>query len=171
MIAFRQFFKPALWASHCLFFAAPVQAQAPQFDPSVEWVEKAQTPPATFDVMNRIPIENPARSSLTFGVIPDTITVGEDAVIRYVMVATSPSGALNVQYEGIRCADTTVKVYAHWRKDDGWRERKQAEWIEWRLSPARHALRMGRDSFCNVQIVYGPPSVLVKRLQAAAPLR
>ena len=171
MTAVWPFFKPALCAGIGLLFVSSAPAQAPQFDPEAPWVEKPQTPPATVDLASLIPVENPARSSLNFGVIPDTITVGEDAVIRYVMVATSPSGALNVQYEGVRCADKTIKIYANWRAGDGWRDRKKSEWVEWRLSPARYASRMGRDAFCNVQIVYGAPDVLVKRLETAAPLR
>jgi hypothetical protein len=30
---------------------------------------------------------------------------------------------------------------------------------------------MGRDALCNVQIVFGPPELLIERLAAAAPLR
>jgi hypothetical protein len=165
------FFRPALCVGIGVLFVSGAAAQTSQFDPEAPWVEKPQTPPVSFDLASLIPVENPARSSLSFGVIPETVAVGEDAVIRYVMVATSPSGAMNVQYEGIRCADKTIKIYANWRAGDGWRDRKKSEWVEWRLSPARHALQMGRDAFCNVQIVYGPPNVLVKRLEAAAPLR
>ena len=171
MNALWPFFRPALCVGIGVLFVSGAAAQTSQFDPEAPWVEKPQTPPVSFDLASLIPVENPARSSLSFGVIPQTIAVGEDAVIRYVMVATSPSGALNVQYEGIRCADKTIKIYATWRVGDGWRDRKKSEWVEWRLSPARYALRMGRDAFCNVQIVYGAPDVLVKRLEAAAPLR
>jgi len=148
-----------------------VSAQNANFEPDAPWVEKPQAPPEAFATDTLIPVDNPARSNLSFGVVPETLSVGEDGVIRYVLVAKSLSGAMNVQYEGIRCADRTVKIYANWRAGDGWRDRRNTEWTEWRLAPGRYVLRMGRDALCNVQIVFRPPALLIERLAAAAPLR
>ena len=48
--------------------------------------------------------------------------------MRYVVVATSTSGAVNAIYEGIRCNTGEVKVYARHNPDSGWKPARAAEW-------------------------------------------
>lgn len=51
-------------------------------------------------------------SSFRFFVDPPSLSVGADGVVRYTLVARSPSGAENVSYEGIRCNNESVRIYA-----------------------------------------------------------
>ena len=47
-----------------------------------------------------------------FFVDPASLSSGPDGVVRYTLVARSPSGYANVSYEGIRCAAKEFKVFA-----------------------------------------------------------
>ena len=50
-----------------------------------------------------------------------SLTVGTDGVVRYTVVVTSPAGARNVNYEGIRCDTYEWRLYASINDDhDGW---------------------------------------------------
>ena len=168
LMSFKAHLSTLLLASCWLCHA---QAQAQVRDEFTPWEEIAQTPPAEFSTDELITVDNPTRSQLTYGVVPSTVVVGEDKVVRYVLVAKSKTGAMNVQYEGIRCDIGAVKVYANWRASNGWRMRATPDWIELRLAPSRYAQSMARDALCNVRIVYGEPALLVQRLRDAAPLR
>ena len=88
-------------------------------------------------------------TSFRFFVDPKSLTVGDDGVIRYALVARSASGAQNVWFEGIRCKTGELKQYATGRNDSSWAERRGAEWvpIESKAVNRQHqALR--REFFC-----------------------
>ena len=57
-----------------------------------------------------------------------SLSVGNDGVVRYTLLARSPSGVENVTYEGIRCAARAYRVYAYGReakwaeRDSDWRD-------------------------------------------------
>jgi hypothetical protein len=146
-----------------------VFAQNNNFEEPPPWQEQAQEPPANFDVENLIPVDNPSRSSrLSYGIAPATVAVGPDKVVRYVVIAKSPSGAMNTLYEGVRCDTREVKVYASWRKDSGWRELDDAQWTEVRHASSRYAQALANDGFCDVRIVFGTAESIVARLRAAS---
>jgi len=48
-----------------------------------------------------------------------SVSAGEDRIVRYVLVARSPSGAENITFEGIRCPKE-YRVYAVGRADGSW---------------------------------------------------
>lgn len=50
--------------------------------------------------------------TLKYGVDTGTIAITGDGVVRYVVVASSPSGAVNAFYEGVRCSTAEMKTYA-----------------------------------------------------------
>jgi len=67
-------------------------------------------------------------SALKFGIDPKTLSIGKDGVLRYVMVATSSSGAMNAMYEGIRCSTGEYKTYARYFPGSGWSKASSVEW-------------------------------------------
>lgn len=78
-----------------------------------------------------IPFFVSGASSFRFFIDPASLSVGADRVVRYTLVAISPSGYENVSYEGIRCTSgsSSSKVFAvgsdgHWKpaSDSEWRE-------------------------------------------------
>lgn len=71
-----------------------------------------------------------AQATFRFYVDARSISVGRDGVVRYTLVARSPSGVDNTSFEGIRCKAGAVKVYAGLRRDGTWAPRATAAWQE-----------------------------------------
>ena len=110
-----------------LLCSEPASAQV--FTDPVDWKEAGVPPPPVYDVSKLLPFEVARSSSLAYGVDPGTFTISKaDGVVRYVIVASSPSGAKNVIYEGLRCATGEVKSYARANQDGAWAVVKQSEW-------------------------------------------
>lgn len=101
----------------------------------------------------------PAQASLLEFAVPDaggfrffvdgaTLSSGKDGVVRYVLVAHSPSGAQNVSFEGLSCATAEHRVYALGRSDGSW----AASRGEWRSLTApsvqRRQVTLYREYFC-----------------------
>lgn len=85
--------------------------------------------------------------SFRFFVDPESLAVGPDGVVRYTLIARSPSGYANITYEGIRCATVSYKVFAH-GNDSRWSSR-DSDWrrIEAKgINASHHELR--RSYFC-----------------------
>lgn len=80
-----------------------------------------------------------------------SLVVGPDEVVRYTVVVTSPKGARNVSYEGIRCDPAEWKLYALGRADGSWSNPSESEWkaVENR---SYNAIRytLARDYFCDL---------------------
>jgi hypothetical protein len=91
-------------------------------DRQSNWVEnKVDTLPPLPQDSNLLPFEVSGNTPLHFAVDRNSLTVGDDGVVRYTIVVTSPSGARNVNYEGIRCDTYEWRQYAGLNADhDGW---------------------------------------------------
>jgi hypothetical protein len=113
-----------------------------------EWKEVEAKPPAFPQRGNLIEFDVSAASDFRFFVDSRSLSIGPDGVVRYVLVARSPSGAENVSFEGIRCATGEVKIYATGRPDGSWEGRAS----EWRTIEPRTVQRwhnaLQREYFC-----------------------
>jgi hypothetical protein len=128
--------------------ALGAQAQGPADDP--DWKETDVPPPPKFDANQRVSIDMPPYVSMKFGIDPTTLAITPDGIVRYVMVAVSPSGAVNAFYEGIRCATGEVKSYARANASGVWTLVKEPEWR--RLNdkqPSKHALALAQQGACD----------------------
>ncbi len=128
-------------AAASLVLSASALAQLAPLDP--DWRESSAPPPA-LRTEGLIGIEMPS-ALLRFGVDPQSITIGNDGVVRYVIVATSTSGAVNANYEGIRCAAGEVKIYARHTPGSGWTPTSETAWTK--LSG--HSLQVARSGGCR----------------------
>jgi len=83
-------------------------------------------------------VEFPVSSGATFNFFIDaaTLSVGADGVVRYTLVARSPSGVNNITYEGIRCENKSYKVFAQ-----GLAGRWSPRRGEWRVIEAKSIQR------------------------------
>jgi hypothetical protein len=79
-------------------------------------------------------------SSFRFFIDPASLSPGnKDGVVRYTLIARSPSGYSNISYEGIRCATSSYRVYAtgnegRWMPKDGeWRQIEPKSVQRWHL--------------------------------------
>lgn len=75
--------------------------------------------PAALDKSALIEFFVSAASDFRFFIDGATLSVG-DGIVRYVLVARSPSGVENVSYEGMRCSTGEYRRYASGRADGSW---------------------------------------------------
>jgi hypothetical protein len=131
-----------------------------------EWKELDAPPPPALRTSGLIPIDVPG-TSLHFGVDPASVTVGKDRIVRYVVVATSNSGAVNGMYEGIRCDAGEVKVYARHNPDSGWVPVPDASWVPLHSTPnTRYSLIIARSGVCFNNSANGSAAQIVRDLRS-----
>lgn len=139
--------------------------------PNADWKEGEVPAPPAVRTTGLIPLELPG-STLAFGVEPKSVTIGRDGIVRYVVVASSGTGAVNAFYEGVRCNTGEVKVYARHDPASGWVPLANSEWMPLHQRPnLRHSLLVARTGAC---IGHGPnrsAEQVVKDLRAPADSR
>ena len=132
------------------FGASPGLRAQPAVD-EPEWVESQVPPAPAFDVNKLVTMDMPYSASLVYGVDPSAISISKsDSVLRYVMVATSASGARNAMYEGLRCATGEFKTYARYVGDGPWKPVVDPQWRSmFGNMPSKHALQFARAAACD----------------------
>lgn len=149
--------------------AAAASAQLTIENP--DWKEVDAPPPPPLRTQGLVPIEV-ERATLRFAVDPASVTVGQDSIVRYVVVATSSTGTVNAMYEGIRCASGEGKVYARHNPDSGWVPVRNAEWVDLgRVPNSKHSLVIARSGVCFGRAPNGSPAQIVRDLRAGADSR
>ena len=138
-----------------------------QFNPdAMDWKEGEVPLPPAFDVGKLMVFDVSAGSSLVYGVDPATLRIGKDGIVRYVMVATSRSGARNVLYEGIRCSSGEFKTYARYSAEGVWRPVDNPEWRSmFGNMPSRHAVQFARTAACSNSAPTSSVEEIVRRLK------
>jgi hypothetical protein len=130
----------------CLVLAClPLAALAQRTASDPDWKESPVPPPPPFDQARLVPFEVSATSSLRYGVDAATLKITPDGIVRYVVVATSNSGALNAMYEGVRCATGEIKTYARFNPGSGW---KVIDNVEWKPLQTGYAYKLARQGLC-----------------------
>jgi len=140
-------------------------------DDAPAWQEDAVTAAPAFDTARLVRFQLSTASELVYGIDPATLTVGQDGVIRYVMVARSPSGAVNALYDGLRCKTAEVKTYARWTpgadaQGGSWRPVEGAEWRSiYHHHGSRAALVLARGGLCDGPTPNAPVSRMLRDLR------
>jgi hypothetical protein len=142
-----------MWAKYLLAVALSLSAGVAlaQKDPGPgDFQEIEVPPPPVYHKDGLITLDMSASSSLTYGLDPDTLSIGSDGVMRYVMVAYSPSGSINALYEGLRCETSEVKTYARSSELGRWTAVQEAKWRRLENTAAsRHALALAKRGVCD----------------------
>ena len=132
-----------LWLVAC-------HASAQLVDQDPDWKEVEVPAPPAFKTDHLIPLEMPRYVSLKIGVDPETLRITSDGIVRYVVVATSPSGNINASYEGIRCQTGEVKIYARRGATGQWNPVADPQWKPLNGNqPSMHALALARQGACE----------------------
>lgn len=162
-----KFFSGASRCAVCLVLCAATALHAQMLQGDTPWVESEVPSPPAFDVGKLVTFDVPTSPGLVYGVDPAAIQISRpDGVVRYVVVATSPSGVRNVMYEGLRCATGEFKTYARYSPDGQW---KPATGSGWRTvfgnMPSKHALRFARAGACDGAAAATTVDTVVSRLR------
>lgn len=113
---------------------------------------------------NLLPLFVSAATDNKFFVDAASVSTGEDGVVRYTMIVKSSAGAVNVSFEGIRCASRERKLYAFGRKEGTWSKARFAKWEPIRYQDRnRYHHVLYDDFFC-------PDGIIVKNPQEAVDL-
>ena len=85
----------------------------------------------------------------------NSLSIGEDRVIRYSVVVKSPSGARNISYEGLRCKTMEYRIYAFGVASGEWVTPRDSQWH--RIESASYDLRftLYKDYFCDLEAIAG----------------
>ncbi|MGN6084428.1 CNP1-like family protein [Trinickia sp.] len=137
-------------------------------DRTSEWTEnKVDTLPALPNARDLIDFDVSQNTPLHFAVDGKSLDVGSDGVVRYTVVITSPTGARNVNYEGIRCDTYEWRLYAGLNADhDGWDRTVANDWtrIENGNLNAYHAA-LYQDYFCQNKVPMGTTKVILNNIR------
>ncbi len=142
-------------------------ARAQVYANDAEWKESEVPPPPAFDVKKLLTFEVPRIASLVYGVDPASVSISKsDSLVRYVMVATSPTGVSNVMYEALRCSTGEFKTYARYSADGKWSQVVNPEWRSVFASmPSKHPLWFAKAGACDAAAPVGSISELVTKLK------
>lgn len=121
-------------------------AEPLEIDPRDETVP----PPPVFSKDKLLALDMPLFMSLKFGIDPASISISPTKTVRYVIVATSATGASNVMYEGLRCEVGEFITYARQSSDGRWNLVQNPQWRPLTdINTARHALAFARQGACE----------------------
>ena len=135
-------------------------------DPA-DWKESDVPPPPAYDMSKLLTFEVTRASPLVYGVDPASFSISKtDGIVRYVVVATTPAGAKNVIYEGLRCSTGEVRTYARAKPDGSWVPVVNSEWKSvYDISLPRHSLRFAKAAACQQAAPVSSVRELVRKLK------
>ncbi len=98
------------------------------FDPDPNWAEEEVALPASLDrgQLQRFKVE--AGNANQHYIDTGSLSVGSDGVVRYVLLITTPGGAENISFEGLRCASGQWRRYASADAGGEWLPARKAQW-------------------------------------------
>ncbi|MEK6685984.1 MAG: CNP1-like family protein [Pseudomonadota bacterium] len=153
----------------CVLFlmACAKPAFKDEFESDKPWVEQLTQLPAYPDVKNLMAFDAGSATSNQYFVDTTSIKIGEDGVIRFSLVIKSSEGALNISYEGIRCATKERKLYALGRNDKTWSQPRASEWQKLDFVRQFYAQReLSKNIFCPHQQIVSSPEEAIQALKA-----
>ena len=128
---------------------------------NLEWTEEQVPPPPVFSLDHLIALDMPQPVSLQIGVDPETISVGADGVVRYVIVMRNTSGSTNAVYEGLRCISDEVRTYARLGSSGQWSLIQNPVWKSVNDNmPSHHALAFARQGGCQDRLATSPQEII-----------
>lgn len=130
-----------------------------------EWKEiEAKIPPYPRDA-NLLPFEAGGASPHRFFIDAQSLSIGDDGVVRYTLVVKTAGGATNVTFEGIRCEMRQQKVYALGQANGTWTRARNSQWrrIEYQEVNRHHGVLFA-DCLCTGSSTERTPVAGVKEI-------
>ena len=120
--------------------------------------------PASLDSLIRLDIST---SGLPYQIYldPDSLSTGEDRVVRFTTVLVSSSGVWNVTYEGLHCGAKNFRRFAY-GLDDNWRPLPDSSWQPITGRGANQYRKFLYDNYlCDASERYLKAEELVRKLR------
>lgn len=166
---------PTSWSACSLVLAAALAAalvplglvQAADEDEAKLWQEKPVAAfPAAPQAQNLLKFFVSATASQSFALDAKSVSISDDGVVHYTLVAQSASGVKNISFEGIRCASFEMKTYAFGRPDGSWSTARRDEWqtIVHNVSNRPQAA-LALDYFCQGKSLSGKVNEIVDKMR------
>ncbi|WP_333841619.1 CNP1-like family protein [Pelomicrobium sp.] len=168
-----RFLRPGLSLLLAAGLALPGWAQT--FHGLEGYVEEEEQ--AWSELETRLPPYPEAENLIEFRVSPTlpfryfvdaaSIQVGQDGVVRYVLVVRGSDGTNTVSFEGMRCATRELKRYAFGRGEGLWSKARNPRWIP--IEAQRQTLHqrvLYYDFFCPGKMPVRTPEEAVAALKA-----
>jgi hypothetical protein len=120
-----------------------------------DWKESEAPPPPALNLKGLLPFEVSTISNLTWALDPTGVTIVGDGLVRYVVVARSPSGVFNALYEVINCSKAEMKTYARivGKESDAesknWTAVQDPQWKSMYDVPSKHAMVLAKQGVCT----------------------
>jgi hypothetical protein len=157
-------------------WALPSAAQWREWDTDFDedkksWKEIEAQIPAYPRPENLVRVQTGAATSHEFYVDANSVSVGEDGVVRYTVVVKTGGGATNVTFEGMRCRTRERKLYAIGHADHTWVRAREPQWQRFTLrdlTPHHHTLY--HDYFCSAPTRPTPPRRAIDALKRGTSL-
>lgn len=135
-----------------------------------EWEEGAVPPAPAYSTHELVPIEMPPYISMKVGIDPQTLAIGTDGVVRYVVVMRNAAGSTSAAYEGIACRTGEVKTYARSGTNAAWTPVREPSWRGMTDNlPSRHAYAISKQGVCNGRQPGAHVSDILKQLRQGQP--
>lgn len=131
-----------------------------------QWQEGEVVLPSPPVVEKLLPFYVSAATENRFFIDPASVVVMPEGVVRYTMVITTPGGARNVSFEGLRCESREWRLYAVGRLDGSWSSSRAKGWQRVRDVPQnRQHAALYLDYFCPDGIIVGSAAEAVANLR------
>jgi hypothetical protein len=138
-----------------------------EFENEKPWSELQAMLPAYPRQENLLPFFVSAATDNLFYIDAPSISVGEDGVVRYVLMVKSPEGAVNVTFEGMRCATHEMKIYAFGRVEGNWSKARFGKWEQIHYADRNRQHHVLYDDFlCPSGLTVNSSEVAVKAFKA-----
>lgn len=140
------------------------------FDEEKTWQELQAQPPPVFNEEKLLPFYVSSATDNRFFIDGATVSVGEGGIVRYALLVKSAQGALNLTFEGMRCATHERKIYAFGRTDGTWSKARHAKWEHIQYQDRnRHHHVLYDDFFCPSGAAIGKPEQALDVLRRERP--
>lgn len=129
-------------------------------------VEKEVALPAFPADDSLIPVYAGVTSTSRFLLDQTSISIGDDGVVRFVLVTRSSSGVENVSFEGIRCYSLERRIYAVGRSDRAWSKSRNANWMP--ISSSTVSLphwELAKRYFCDYGLPVSSPRHAIEAIR------
>lgn len=148
-----------MFATGLLMVAGPAAGQqffgdkkyGEYYEEEKQWIEQEAKLPDFPKAQNLIEFDAGAATRNRHHVDGSTLSVGEDGVVRYVVVVKTSGGATNVSFEGIRCGASVRKLYAFGHGDNTWVKSRNPEWQP--IRPGSYQAVLSKEYFCPRKVV------------------